>query len=145
MLGDVLEVLAYREVLWTYALALAAADAVAGLAEVLGEIIVILPVRAPALLCGLLLVGIVEREVFGDRDIHRTSVGAVGAAGAGDGYSTVYDVNGGLDDGALLVVERLEVLHIRGVVEHLLHIAHAAEHHEHLRTARRKADRPGRI
>ena len=27
MLGDVLEVLAYREVLWTYALALAAADA----------------------------------------------------------------------------------------------------------------------
>ena len=67
MLGDVLEVLAYREVLWTYALALAAADAVAGLAEVLGEIIVILPVRAPAFLCGLLLVGIVEREVFGDQ------------------------------------------------------------------------------
>ncbi len=46
---------------------------------------------------------------------------------------------------ARFVVERALKSCIRGVVEHLSHIAHAAEHHEHLRTARRKANAPGRI
>ena len=138
------QVLDDRQVLRTYALALAARDAVARLAEIAGQVVVIFALWGPALALDLLHIGVVEREIFRDRDVHRAAVHAVGAAGAGDCDVRVDPLHSLLHDRALRLAERLKVLHVAGVVEQLLHGAHAGEHDLHVRQARRKADGPRR-
>ena len=87
--------------------ALTAGDAVAGLAKDGGQVLIVLALGSPAFGGNLLLVGVVEGEVLGNRDVHRTSFGAVGAGGAGTRDVGVDDADNLVDDGVLFLGEGL--------------------------------------
>lgn len=117
-------------------LALAALDAVGGLAGVPGHHLVVevgVPVPEP-----LLVVHAGEQP--GDADVHGTAVGAVVAGGAGDEIHAAEDLADPVHRRPLIVAEGLEIPHEAHVVGELGHVAHAGEHHAHLGEAGGEAD-----
>ena len=126
------------------ALALAAADAVAGFAEAQRQAVIILALRRPALAFDLLQLGVIQREIFGDGDVPRAAVGAVGAARAGDGDGPVDNVHRLFHKRLLGGVKRAQLRHVAHVVLHLRQRAHAAQNDHDVVQAGRKADGPGR-
>jgi len=123
------------------ALALAALDAIARLALALGDDAVF-PL-GPEFRTALAAVG--HGEDIRDGNAHRTALGAVMAARAGDRLVRVQRELGPVDRALLVGVQRLEILHIGKVVVHLRQIAHAGEHRNDVLLARHEADRPGGV
>ena len=108
--GDEFEVVDDVDVLGALGLALAALEALAGLAVALSDQIVIEFAVAPLL--GELLYGVVQAEVLGDSNLLRTTLRSVVTGSARDGDSITDDLGRMVEDGLLLVVEGLEVLHV---------------------------------
>ena len=119
------------------ALALAAADAVRGAGAGPGVDILIVVVRVPVVV-GVLRVH--DGEQVGDGDMLRAAVGAVAAGRAGDQILLAEDLHHLGNGGTLGIVQRRKVLHVAQVVLHLLHAAHAGQHHQHTGEARGKPD-----
>ena len=82
------------------------------------------------------LLGVHGGKQVGDGDVLGAAVDAVAAGGAGDQVLAVEDLLHLLHRRQLRFVQGLEVLHEGDVVPHLLHIAHAGEHHQHTGEAR---------
>ena len=91
---DILQILCYREVLRTYALALPALNAVTCLSGVLDKAVIILALRSPSLFRDFQAVHIIQRKNSWNLDSHRTAGHAVFTAGAWNGDRAVDDVNG---------------------------------------------------
>lgn len=139
-LGHVLQVLLDGELLGADLLAPAAAGAVRGLARPGGEgAVVHHAVGVPAHAA----VVVVQIEIGPHGDIFRTDLGTLAAVGAVDLRLRAEDGRGLLNDLLLLLVQGDEVLHVGGVVLHLLHGGHAGEHHQHVVQAGGKPDAPG--
>ena len=119
------------------ALALAAANAVRGAGAGPGVDILIVVVRVPVVV-GMLRVH--DGKQVGDGDMLRAAVGAVAAGRAGDQILLAEDLHHLGNGGTLGIVQRRKVLHIAQVVLHLLHAAHAGQHHQHTGEARGKPD-----
>lgn len=119
------------------ALALAAADAVRGAGAGPGVDILIVVVRVPVVV-GVLRVH--DGKQVGDGDMLRAAFGAVAAGRAGDQVLFMEDLLHPVHGGQLGIVQRRKVLHVAQVVPHLLHAAHAGQHHQHTGEARGKPD-----
>ena len=65
----------------------------------------------------------------GYRYIHRATLGAVLTVCTRDKGLRSYDLNDLFYSGMFLFVKLLEILHIRNVVDHHVHIAHTGKHH----------------
>ena len=134
----------------TYTLALAALNARARFAEVLCDVLVILALRRPALVqrdspaAQLLHIGVVQREILRDCNPHRAAVRAVRTARTRNIDARVDDVRRLFDERFFLIVQRLKILHVRCVVQKLVHIAHAGKHDLHVRQARCETNCPRR-
>ena len=86
---------------------------------------------------------VVEAEVIGDGDLPGALGGAVAAVGAGDLRLGADDLRHLFQQMNLIGRERLELLHIAGVVLQLLRTAHAAEDGQHPVQSGGKPDGPG--
>ena len=84
-------------------------------------------------------------EHVGNQDVARAALHAIAAGRAGDVTCAAQDLAGALDDGHLAFVERLEVAHVREVVDHLLDVRHAREHGEDAVEPRGEANGPRRV
>ena len=118
-------------------LALAALHAVRGLmtGQCVDGIVVI--IRMPVVVD---LLRVHRGEQFRDGDLLRAAVRAVAAAGALDEVLAAEDFLHLRDGSKLRFAQRLEVLHERDIVLHLLWRAHTGEHHQHAGESRGKAD-----
>lgn len=137
LLRHILQQLSDGQVLGADALALAAADAVRGAGAGPGVDILIVVVRVPVVV-GVLRVH--DGKQVGDGDMLRAAVGAVAAGRAGDQILLAEDLHHLGNGGTLGIVQRRKVLHVAQVVLHLLHAAHAGQHHQHTGEARGKPD-----
>lgn len=109
-LDNEFEVVDDVDVLGALGLALAALEAFAGFAVVLGKQVVVEFAVAP--LIGELLQVVVEIEVLGDWNLLRAALSTVVTSGARDGDSITDYLGRTVEDGLFLVVEGLEVLHV---------------------------------
>ena len=130
-MGNEFEVVDNVDVLGALGFALGALDAFIGATVALGDQVMI--ELAVILQFGELLRGVVQTEVFGDGYVLWAAVGAVMASCARDCDSIADDLGRPGDDALLLVVEGLEILHVRRIVLYLLDVAHAAQYHHHVR------------
>ena len=130
-LGNELEVVDNVDVLGALGLALAALKAFAGFPVVLGYQVII--ELAVTLLVGKLLQGVVQAKVLGYGNLLGTPLRTVVAGRTLDGNGVADDFGRLGEDGLLLVVKGLEILHIAGIILHLFHVAHATEHRQHTR------------
>ena len=127
LLRYILQQLADGQMLRADVLAFAALDAVGRLAPVHGvDVIVVTGVPV-----AVELPGVHRGEQVGNGDVLRAAVRAVAAGGAGDEMLAAENGLHARDGGELGIVERPEVCHEREIVAHLLHAAHAGEHHHH--------------
>ena len=137
LLRHILQQLSDGQVLGADTLALAAADAVRGAGAGPGVDILIVVVRVPVVV-GVLRVHDGKQVV--DGDMLRAAFGAVAAGRAGDQVLFMEDLLHPVHGGQLGIVQRRKVLHVAQVVLHLLHAAHAGQHHQHTGEARGKPD-----
>ena len=113
MLCNCFEILDYRKVLGTHALALTAFDALARLAVFFGKKLIIGEVDRPAFLSHVFTaVFIINGEILGYADIHRTAFGAVMACRAWNGDLTVDNVRNFKAEFFFFFGQRNEILHI---------------------------------
>ena len=117
--------------------ALAAADALGRLAVVLGKYFSVEKSGAPIVIAHF---GIHTGKEVGNGDVLGAAVRAVAACRARDEAHGTKNIPHLPDRLHLRLVKGPEVLHIREVILHLRHVAHAGEHHEHPLKPRGKAD-----
>lgn len=118
-------------------LASAAADAVRCAGAGAGVDILVIIIGVPVVVDVL---GVHDGEQVGDGDLLRAAVYTVAAGCAGDQVLLAEDLHHLGNGRALGFVQRLKVPHKAEVILHLLHIAHAGQHHHDTGEARRKPD-----
>ena len=118
--------------LWTHGLALSALYAVACFAMFFSQQIVVQS-AVGELAFAQLLNHIHQTEILWNGDVLWAFACAVVARCARNVDVFGNGVNHMADEVGFLLVQRLEILHVTGVVVKLLHIAHAAEHRQHIR------------
>ena len=112
--------------LWTGLFALAASDAVAGLA-MLQRDVVIVHVLAGKAACGARCI-VVQSEILRNGDVPGAAMGAIGAAGTRDWRVFFDDLDDLFDDLLLCNSDRFKTQESVRVVFHLFHTVHAGEH-----------------
>ena len=85
------------------------------------------------------LLGVHDGEQVRDGDVLGTAVRAAAAGCAGDEVLAAENFLHLLNSGKFRFVQRLKIRHERNIVLHLLHAAHAGEHHQHAGEARGEA------
>lgn len=118
-------------------LASAAADAVRCAGAGAGVDILVIIIGVPVVVDVL---GVHDGEQVGDGDLLRAAVYTIAAGCAGDQVLLAEDLHHLGNGRALGVVQRLKIPHKAEVILHLLHIAHAGQHHHDAGEARRKPD-----
>ena len=132
MLCNDLKVLDYWQVLRAYLLALTARDTIGRFAEGSRKSVIIVALYSKVFAFKLLHIGVVEREIFVYRNVHRTTVNTISTACAGNYGLAVDHTDGNLDYLFFLLVQGSKLLHKRGVVKHLFHIAHSRKHEHYV-------------
>ena len=126
-----------RQVLRAGFFALAALDAIRGPAPRRGMHHIVVIIRVPIVIN---LLGVHHGKQIGDSNVPGAAVGAVAAGRAGDQVLALENLLHLFHRSQLGFVQRPEILHKGDVVLHLLHIAHAGQHHFNARKAGGEAD-----
>ncbi len=85
-----------------------------------------------------------QLEKVRDADFLGTSIHAVAAGGAGNGFFRGNDFGDLFHKLPFFIRERLETVHVREIILHLLRCGHAGQHHRHVGQTGGEPHRPGR-
>ena len=124
------------------AFALTASDTFRSLTASLCNPLILLHVRC--MISPIATILIIESEVLWNCNLHWTARSTVAASCTWNGNSRINHISHCMHSRNLKLIQRLKVLHIVGIIQKLLHIRHARQHHLHLRERCCKSNRPGR-